>query len=95
MRCAACNAEVTLSAGERVGFREACDACGADLHSCLNCAHHDTLAYNECRESSAERVNDRDRANRCEWFRASDAEAGPGRPQRPGSLAALDALFKK
>jgi hypothetical protein len=95
MRCAACNADVTIASGERVGFRDSCDGCGADLHSCLNCAHHDASAYNECRESSAERVNARDRANRCEWF--SPTESGPGRGRNPGGVNrdALNALFKK
>ena len=95
MRCAACDARVSIAIGERVGFRDECDACGADLHSCLNCAHHDAAAYNECRESSAERVNDRDRANRCEWFRPGTAEGSEARNERNGSSAALDALFKK
>ena len=95
MHCAACNAHVTIASGERVGFRETCDACGTDLHSCLNCAHHDTSAYNECRESSAERVSARDRANRCEWFSPGESGSGPARNPGGANRDALDALFKK
>jgi hypothetical protein len=92
MRCSACGAEVELASGERVGFRDSC-RCGADLHTCRNCAHHDPSAYNECREPNAERVSDRERANRCDYF-APGAAGQPGeRP--PPARAALDSLFKK
>ena len=83
-----------LASGERVGFRDECSACGADLHICRNCRHHDTAAYNECRESSAERVADRERANRCEYFAPAEAGRAGGDPA-PDPRAALDALFKK
>jgi len=92
MRCHACDAQVEIAAGERVGFRDACVRCARDLHVCLNCAHHDPAAYNECRESSAERVADRDRSNRCEYFRPGNREStGSG----SGTRDALEALFKK
>ena len=94
MRCHACRFEVVLASGESVGYREACARCGADLHVCLNCAHHDPAAYNECRESSAERVLDRDRANRCDYFRPGAGE-GQGVDPRKQAIASLDALFKK
>ena len=61
MRCAACNARIVIAAGERIGFRDTCDGCSEDLHCCLNCAHHDPSAYNECREANSERVADRER----------------------------------
>ena len=95
MQCHACNAAVELQAGERVGFRDCCDRCGADLHVCLCCAHHDPSAYNECRESQSEHVSQRDRANRCDWFAASDREGGAGSASRDEPLADLEALFKK
>ena len=95
MRCFACNAEIPLAAGERVGFRDTCPGCGVDAHVCRNCAHHDPSAYNECREPSAERVGERERANRCDYF----APGGDGGGPRPGDAPArarssLDALFK-
>jgi hypothetical protein len=96
VRCSACGAEVLLAAGERVGFRDTCRACGSDLHTCRNCTHHDPSAYNECRESQAERVADRERANRCDWFAPSD-RAGTGAPasERDRVRDGLDALFRK
>ena len=95
VRCFACSAAVALASGERVGFRDACEGCGADLHVCRNCAHHDPSAYNECREPGTERVSDRERANRCEWFApGAGGDAGVADAKaRAGD--ALDALFKK
>jgi len=110
VRCFACNARVSAedvaqgrapSRRDRVGFRDTCQSCGADLHVCLNCAHHDPQAYNECRESSAERVSERERANRCEYFAPGrDAAGDEGGTPRPAEAAAraraeLEALFKK
>jgi hypothetical protein len=95
VRCFACDTAIALGAGERVGFRDTCDRCGADLHVCRNCAHHDPSAYNECRESQAERVSARDRANRCDWF-APGGRAGGGVAAEQGrARSALDSLFKK
>jgi len=93
MRCFACSRAVELAAVDRVGFRDTCEACGTDLHVCRNCSHHDPAAYNECREPNAERVGDRDRANRCEYFSPGDRSAGGSPGDR--SKAQLDALFRK
>jgi len=93
MQCFVCNTGVELSAERRVGFRDACDQCGSDLHICRNCSFYDSTAYNECRETSAERVPDSERANHCDWFRASE-ETG-GRRTQASHQAELDALFKK
>lgn len=94
MECFACGAGLELASGERVGFRDTCEACSADLHVCRNCRHHDPSAYNECREPSAERVADRERANRCDYF-APAAAAGAGRDAPTAARAALEDLFKK
>ena len=93
MRCHRCHTRVDLATGERIAFRDECTHCGADLHACQNCTHHDPSAYNECREPSAERVRDRDRANRCDWFGPGDA-SGESDGQA-NALSDLDALFRK
>jgi len=96
MRCFACGASQDLASGERIGVRDCCASCSADLHVCRNCRHHDPSAYNECRESSAERVRDRERANRCDYFAPAEAASGEAVPDgREGARRALDALFGK
>jgi hypothetical protein len=95
MGCFACGAAVELAAGERVGFRDTCSACDADLHVCLNCVHYDSGAYNQCREPNAEWVSDRERANRCDYFALGDSGDGPAHAEPQDARAVLDALFKK
>ena len=94
MRCHACESQYDVTPGEPLGFRANCEACQADLHVCLSCEHHDPQAYNECREPNAERVLDKDRGNRCEYFRSGTGEAA-GTSDRDRSLSDLDNLFKK
>lgn len=93
MRCYACGYENELASGERVGFRDDCDGCGGALHVCRNCRHYDDAAYNECRESSADRVLDKERANRCDYF-AAGAGGGADRAS-DRDRAELERLFRK
>lgn len=98
MRCHACGRVAAPAPGGRIGIREVCEGCGADLHACRNCAHYDPSAYNECGETQAERVLDKDRANRCDWFApAPDTGKDPGgsRDESAAARAELEALFKK
>ncbi len=56
-------------AKDRVGFRDECPQCDRPLHVCLNCGFYDPAYNNQCRETQAERVVDKDRFNFCEYFR--------------------------
>lgn len=95
MKCAGCGFAIESSGAAPIGFRESCDRCDADLHTCRNCEHHDPSAYNECVEPGAERVSERDRANRCDWFSAGGASGAQGDSVREKSVNDLEALFKK
>lgn len=95
MRCFRCDAPIALASGERVGFRDDCERCGSDLHVCRNCELYDAGAYNQCREPQAERVGDRERANRCEWFRPAANGVRAGATSPAAAREALDALFRK
>ncbi len=95
MRCFACDAPVELAAGERVGFRDTCARCGADLHVCRNCSHHDPSAQNQCREPSAEWVPERERANRCDWFSPGAGGGGDAVRAQQRAKSDLEALFRK
>jgi hypothetical protein len=95
MYCFRCVTEIALAGDRKVGRKEECPKCGADLHVCKNCIHFDVKAYNECRESSADRVLDKDKSNFCDYF--SPTENKPGSPalSRTGSAKKkLDDLFK-
>ena len=95
MQCFACGEEIEVAAGERIGFRDTCSACDADLHACRNCAFHDPSAYNECHEPNAERVSDRERANRCDYFSPGGQEGGGPAEERARGRSSLESLFKK
>ncbi len=95
VHCFACNAAVELGAGERIGFQDSCEDCGADLHVCRNCVRHDPSAYNECREPNAERVSDRERNNRCDYFSPGSDAGGKLAGEQSRARSQIDDLFNK
>jgi hypothetical protein len=95
MSCFSCNAAIELATGERIGFRDTCEKCGTDLHVCLNCAHYDSTAYNQCHEPNAEWVSDRERGNRCDYFEYANRSHGSASAEQARAKSALEDLFKK
>lgn len=94
--CHSCSKDVSdeISAG-KTGRSRSCSKCQRDLHACKNCKHYDPSAYNQCRESSAERVVDKERANFCDYF--SFRPGGNSGGKQEGSkdyMQELDKLFK-
>jgi len=62
----------------------------------LNCRLYDEYAQNKCREPSAERVDDREKNNFCEFFTLQESrDVGSRVRDREEARAKLDALFKK
>lgn len=92
INCFACGKSMNFV--DRVGRRDECTHCGADAHVCRNCQHYDAKVYNECRETSAEVVREKDRANYCYFFQPRTG-ASTGVDQRQSMLSAAEALFKK
>lgn len=84
-----------MSFSGQPGRRDDCPKCHADVHACKNCKHYDPKAYNECREPSADRVQEKDRANFCDFFLGADPSAGPVVDKAAALKAAAEALFKK
>lgn len=87
--CFHCKGELDGSSKPARG--DECPKCGSAVKVCLNCRFYDRGAYNDCREPSAERVVEKDRANFCEFFEF-------GRPGQDGPnddpLKKLRELFK-
>jgi hypothetical protein len=93
MQCWNCKTQVDTR--QRIGFRDYCPACERALHACRNCDFYDPAYNNQCRETAAERVVDKDRQNFCEYFVPRRA-AGPTIGNTTLSARErLDALFKK
>ena len=77
-----------------VGRRDECPFCRSDMHVCKNCEHYDVKVYNECRETQADVVREKDRANYCDYF--TPRTGASGAVDKSAALkAAAEALFKK
>lgn len=57
------------------GREASCPGCGKSTRVCRNCRHYAPGRPNDCVEPIAERVLEKDRANFCEFFEASDNPA--------------------
>ena len=96
MNCWKCGHRVETI--ERIGFHAHCPQCDWPLHVCRNCSLYDPDYNNQCRETMAERVVDKERSNFCEYFapRAHSGAAGGSKPTpERAARERLDALFKK
>jgi hypothetical protein len=90
--CFECGTELVFS--QTPGRRDECPKCGADVHVCRNCKNYDIKAYNECREPQADRVQEKDRSNFCDYFDPA-APGGKSETDKQKDLrAAAEALFK-
>ncbi len=69
---------------------DVCPQCGRDTRVCLNCTFYDPSAAGACREMSAERVIDKEKANFCDWFRPGSRQS-----HAKGSREAAERLFAK
>lgn len=77
----------------------ACPGCRSETRCCRNCEFYDPRLNNECKESQADRVVDKEKSVFCEFFRPRKASAAPAKqfvdPAEGKAKAAFDALFKK
>lgn len=92
--CFKCNS--THEFEGNVGVREECSKCKSDLHVCKNCAFYDLSSYNECKESSADRVLDKEKANFCDYFKgtSSNSTKNSSVDLKSEAYKKLDSLFK-
>jgi hypothetical protein len=94
MECVFCNKTIDIKG--KVGRQDACPGCGKDLRCCKQCKFYSQDAYNECKEVSAERIVEKERANFCDFFVLRGTKGGGGVYHRnKEAMAALESLFKK
>ncbi len=95
MDCWKCGRTLDFSGARKVSRNESCDHCDSDLHVCKNCRFHDPTYHNECRETQAEWVSDKERANFCDYFEPSQSGARTCRgSSAQNARTAFDQLFK-
>ncbi len=91
--CHQCSHQIHLGSARAPGRRDECEKCGADLHVCRNCRHYDSKIYNACREPQADRVQEKDRSNFCDFFEVGENTGGIS--ERDRLREAAEALFRK
>lgn len=97
-KCNKCG-QIRQSLGE-LTHEDACNGCGADLHTCGNCRFFDTTTLWECRENIPARVIGKHAKNQCTFFTpkiVKDLAADKGKQpvSENDARKAFDALFKK
>jgi len=87
-RCHSCGAAIPLAQGEKIVRRDECPGCGADLKCCRNCRSFDPGRHNQCADSSAEWVADKESRNFCDFFepRTTVRRRRQERPRSPQSF---------
>ncbi len=68
LHCWKCSARIDYPTGSRVGQRDSCPKCQADLHSCRNCQFYDPSKPRQCAEPRAALVRDKAAANLCKFY---------------------------
>lgn len=77
------------------GRADTCRKCGRDTRVCKGCQFYDKSFNNECRESQAERVVEKERSNFCDYFKPGSQSPSQVAASRDAMKAAAEALFKK
>jgi len=67
MYCHKCKNKLDLPS-KKVGFKQTCSFCEADLHVCKNCKFYIIGKPNNCLVPNTEYVSDREKYNFCEDF---------------------------
>ncbi len=92
--CHRCGKLLDLGSNAFTARNDECPSCRSDLHVCLNCKHFERGAYNDCRESQAERVVEKDRRNFCDYFSFGNGKSGTASSSKSEALKKLDDIFK-
>lgn len=94
--CHKCGNELhfLVKVGIKVGRQDVCPHCKADLHCCKNCELYDPSLHNQCRETYAEFIRDREEANFCPHFNFKDGPPPTKSDEAEKAKAKLEDLFK-
>lgn len=95
--CYQCLKPIDLLPSYETSFprKEECPHCETYLHCCKMCLYYDSMSYNECRESVAERIVDKEKANFCGLFKINQNLDTNPKKTKDDLWSQADALFKK
>jgi hypothetical protein len=91
--CYHCHKKIPVFGPIKIARTEECPYCSTSLHCCKMCKFFDSTVYNECLESNAERIVDKEKANFCDYFNLSSGTSN--KASREDLLKSADSLFKK
>ena len=91
--CYSCKTTLDYKEGVQVGRSEECPKCMISIRCCRMCVFYDTTAYNSCKETSADRILEKEKANFCDYFQYGNGDVY--KSEKENLLSAADALFKK
>ncbi len=89
--CFKCNEK--LDVPEPVSRKEECHKCHSDVRCCRNCTFYDPKVYNECQETQADRILEKERSNLCDYFKPRKQGLNIN-DEKDALLSAAEALFK-
>ncbi len=94
--CWKCGEAIERPPAGRVLSRDACPNCDYDLHACRNCRFYEPARHNQCAETQAEWVRDKETGNYCDYFSPSPVLGAGQRSLSPADAAKkkFDSLFK-
>lgn len=91
--CYKCKGTLSLVSVDNIPRSEECPHCYANVRCCMMCEFYDTNSYNECREPSADRHLEKEKANFCDYFKLN--QSAKYETEKNDALSAANALFKK
>jgi len=92
VNCYKCESTTSLELNQSISRNEECPKCYADLRCCKMCGFFDPKAYNECKEPSADRILEKEKANFCDYFKLGSPEALDN--SKDDMMAKANSLFK-
>lgn len=90
--CYKCNTELQLDQASNISRSEECSKCYSNIRSCMMCTFYSTSSYNECKEPTADRILEKEKANFCDHYKLGFGHAPAGKVEE--NLSAANALFK-
>ena len=93
IQCFDCGSVLLLSETKTISRQDTCDHCYKDIRCCKMCTFYDPKSYNECREPTADRITEKEKANFCDFYKLGQVSIVKNK--KNDLLAAANALFKK
>lgn len=93
VHCYSCQKILDLDPAAKILKAEECPHCYASLHCCKMCHFYDPQVYNECKESNAERIVEKEKANYCDYFILKGGQ-GSGSNSKDDLVNLANSLFK-